>query len=90
MGQSIKSVCTIGDLKKLEVINLCDGGRMGYICDVEFDLYQGCICAILLPKKTEIGELFRKDCRRFHRIPWCKIERIGEDTILVHYSEVKA
>jgi YlmC/YmxH family sporulation protein len=86
--EPIRAVCTIQDLRKLEVINLCDGRRLGIVCDVEFDLCQGCICALLIPKKMQFCNLWKKDNLRYYRIPWCQIERIGDDTILVRWSEV--
>jgi len=86
MGR-IKSICTFSELKKLEVINLCDGSRMGCIQDIEFDLCIGNITAILLTKRVDFNELFQKKCKKYCRIPWCQIERIGDDTILVRYEE---
>jgi len=86
MGR-IKSICTFSELKKLEVINLFDGSRMGCIQDIEFDLCIGNITAILLTKRVDFNELFQKKCKKYCRIPWCQIERIGDDTILVRYEE---
>ena len=82
----ISSVCTVNDLKKLEVINLCNGKRMGCICDVEMDLNLGAITAIIVPRKCTFFEFFQHEGKRYHRIPWCKIERIGDDTILVRHE----
>ena len=82
----IQSVCTLSELKKLEVVNICDGRRLGYICDVEFDLCMGSIIAILLPKKWDLSDVFQKKDKKCCRIPWCCIERIGDDTILVRIS----
>ncbi len=83
----VKGVCTLSDLKKLEVINLCDGRRMGVVCDVEMDLCMGCITAIIVPRKIDLWEFFRRDIRKNCRIPWRDIERIGDDTILVRWTE---
>ncbi len=84
----IRSVCTLSELQKLEVINLCDGSRMGTVRDIEFDLCLGNITAILVPKKLCLGDIFQKSCQKLWRIPWCQIERIGDDTILVRFDEV--
>lgn len=86
MGQA-RSVCTLADLKKLEVINLCDGSRLGYVCDAEIDLCAGCITAIMVPAKLEFWDWFRKEGNRHQRIPWCDIDCIGDDTVLVRYRE---
>ena len=79
-----KNCCTLNDLRKLEVINICDGKRLGCIYDLELDLCSGCILAILIPRKTELNELFCKKDKRYLKIPWNCIERIGDDIILVH------
>jgi len=71
---------TIGELKNKEVINLCDGKRMGFVCDVEIDLDTGCVVAILVPPE---GKLFTLGRCAPDRILWCDIERIGDDVILV-------
>ena len=68
------------ELREMEIINLCDGARLGYACDFEFDKCDGRILSLIIP-----GE---KGLFNFHQtsdiiIPWCKIECFGEDTILV-------
>ena len=73
--------CSINDLKDKEVINICDGKRLGYINDVEIDVCSGCVLAIVV--------LF--DCRVFGFgkceelvIPWDKIGCFGKDAVLVN------
>lgn len=70
---------TLNGLCDKEVINTENGCRMGYVCDVEVDLSAGKLTAILVP--GEGGGFFSKP--RDIRIPWEKILKIGEDTILV-------
>ena len=41
--------CTIADFRDKEVINICDGRRLGYVIDVEFDVNSGRILSIVLP-----------------------------------------
>ncbi|MBQ3865558.1 MAG: YlmC/YmxH family sporulation protein [Clostridia bacterium] len=84
-----KTICTIQELKKLEVINLCDGKKMGAVCDVEMDLFQGSITALILPKPFDIKEIFQSEETKMIRIPWHRIERIGSDTILVRFQETR-
>lgn len=38
------------DLKRKEVINLCDGARLGCICDLEMDACSGAVYAIIVPR----------------------------------------
>lgn len=81
--KQIKSCCTLCDLRKLEVINVCTGKRLGCVVDIEFDLCLGSILSIIVPKKFEISDFFGKRENRYIKIPWCCIERIGDDIILV-------
>jgi YlmC/YmxH family sporulation protein len=71
---------TTTDLCAMEVINLCDGGRLGYPSALEFCAEDGRITALLIPR--DCGFLGLGKAERY-RIPWCRIECIGEDAILV-------
>ena len=68
------------ELRKKEIINLRDGTRLGYACDFEFDKCTAQIVALVVEKKAGFLGLYSTDNLL---IPWCKIECIGEDTILV-------
>jgi len=83
----IKTICSLDDLRRLEVINICNGKKLGAVSDVEMDLNLGCITAIILPKRTDFLDCFRRDVKKICRIPWCRIERIGDDAILVRIKE---
>ena len=68
------------ELRELEVVNLCTGEKLGYPCDFEFDLDDGRILALIVQMSDGLPIFGKKqDCI----IEWCKIECIGEDTILV-------
>ncbi len=72
------------DLKQKEVINVCDGFRLGFICDLEIDLKNGRILKIIIPAP---GKLFGLFCReKEYRIPWGCIKKIGSDIILVEIN----
>ena len=73
--------CKGSSLRCKEVVNICDGGRLGFVCDVELELPQGRITAILVPGPCRFLGLFGRECD--YRIPWSCIRRIGEDIILV-------
>lgn len=64
-----------------EVICVNDGRRLGFISDVEMEVPEGNICAIIVPGPCRFLGLFgRKDdfC-----IPWNCIRRVGPDIVLV-------
>mgnify|MGYP000062476864 FL=1 len=63
-----------------EVINLCDGARMGEVCDLVFDPVCGQITALVVPGQGGVFGLFSREDRV---IPWNCIETLGEDYILV-------
>jgi YlmC/YmxH family sporulation protein len=66
------------DLIKKEVVNVHDGCKLGYVCDLDIDTLCGRINAIFVPKASPI---FKK--KDYYVIKWEHIERLGCDTILV-------
>ena len=68
-------------LRCKEVIVSCNGRKLGY----PQDLILGCECG-----QVEALILCRKGFPFFHkdgqRIPWCEVERIGEDVIWVAHE----
>ena len=78
----------ICDLKQKEVINICDCRRLGYVCDVDFDMETGCLIAIIVPGPgCFCGFLVRE---REYVIPFCDIRQVGPDIILVNVDLEKA
>jgi len=73
--------CRVADLCEKEVIFIKDGSRLGCVCDVEVDTSTGKLLSIIVFGRTRFFGLFGREediC-----IPWCDIEVIGEDTVLV-------
>jgi len=73
------------DLRQKEVINVSDGRRLGFVYDVEIDLENGRIDAIVIPGGGRLFGLIGKDSEFI--IPWERIKKIGEDIILVDMDE---
>ena len=71
-------------LREKEVINICDGSRLGCPADFEFNVYQGVITALIVPRPSGFLGLSRANDLI---IPWENIECIGTDTILVRITE---
>lgn len=69
------------ELQNREVINVCDGCRIGFVCDLELDCTGGNICALVIPGKCKFFGLFGREDDFV--IPWNCIRRIGNDIILV-------
>lgn len=71
----------IMDLRDKEVINICDGRRLGFVQDVEFDCKTGCIHCLIIPGPAKICGCLGRDTE--YVIPFKKVCQIGEDIILV-------
>ena len=73
------------ELRRLEIVNTCDGSKLGRAGDFEFEADGEC---------TKVTALIVRGCGGFLglggeedlRIPWCDVQCIGEDTILVKLS----
>ena len=70
----------ISDLRNRDVINILGGNKLGNIIDIDLDLDNGKVLALVLPGRVK-GFLFTK--REEIVVPWQKIVRIGRDVILV-------
>lgn len=75
---------TFSDLKSKEVINIRDGKFLGCVCDLELNACDGRILSLVLPGSGIFSSFSSK--KRIY-IPFCNIEKIGEDIILVKYCE---
>lgn len=73
--------CRIEDFRYREVVNVCDGGRLGFVNDVEIDIDTGRVTALIVPGRCRfLGLFWREDD---YILPWDSIRRIGGDIVLV-------
>ena len=75
----------IAELRGREVINIRTGYRLGYVCDVLFDLESGKIASLLVPAQAKFFGLFGHP--NDYIIPWDCVKRIGDDIILIDSEE---
>lgn len=69
------------DFKQKEVISISDGKILGFVVDVQADFENGEIHSIVVAKT---GKIFTNVMGKNNlTIPWDKIQKIGEDVILV-------
>ncbi len=75
---------TFSDLRCLDVVNICDGKKLGKPIDL---IFTECavVEAIVVPAPGSFMNIVRAD-REGYVIPWGKIRRIGDDVILVELS----
>ncbi|MDD7351648.1 MAG: YlmC/YmxH family sporulation protein [Christensenellales bacterium] len=72
------------ELKNREVVNVCDGKRLGRIIDMCFNKL-GHITGFVVPGDKKIIKCVSGNDSIF--IPWKCIVKIGEDTILVELDD---
>ncbi|WP_322174203.1 YlmC/YmxH family sporulation protein [Acutalibacter caecimuris] len=71
----------MADLRRKEVISVKDGGRLGFVCDVEIDTHTAAVTALVIYGRARFFGLWghQEDVV----IPWRDIEMIGGDIVLV-------
>ena len=69
------------ELRQKEVINCRDGERLGFVCDVDFDIHTCQLLAIIVPGPCKIFGILGRD-HEFYIDIQC-IRQIGADVILV-------
>lgn len=76
--------CCIAELRNKEVICKSNGARLGSVDDVEIDITSGKLVSIIIYGRSKMMGFLGK-CDDLI-IPWCDIDVIGSDTILVNCS----
>jgi len=73
------------ELKHKEIINIADGRRLGFASDVEIDLEEGRIEALVIPITGRLFGFIGKENEVI--IPWERVKKVGEDIIFVDLDE---
>lgn len=74
-------VCRIDELRNKQVVCVKDGRVLGYISDIELDVVEGRLTAIVIFGRLRLFGLLGS--RDDIVIPWEEIQVIGGDTVLV-------
>ena len=77
-------IARITDMHDKEVINICDGTRLGFVDDLEVDTCTAQITALVICGRSRLFGLFGKQPDIV--IQWRDIEVIGDETILVNFK----
>mgnify|MGYP001000374313 CR=1 FL=1 len=77
----------MSELKRREVINVCDCKRLGFVGDLDVDPCTGRILAIIVPGPGCVWGFLGRE--KEYIIPFCDICQIGDDIILVRLKEEK-
>ena len=78
--------CRVTDMHNKEVINICDGSRLGCVDDVEVDTCTAQLLAIIIHGRPKFFGMIGREEDII--IPWNNINVIGEDTILVECKHI--
>ena len=74
----------LDELRNKQVVCIHSGDLLGYVGDIEFDVTNGKIVSLIIYGKNRALGLFGKTQDII--IPWCDIEVIGQQTVLVKSS----
>ena len=74
----------ISDLRHKDIINVIDGKKIGPVKDIEVDLQEGKIMALILPSANRVFKLFGRNEDII--LEWQKIKKIGLDVVLVELN----
>lgn len=77
----------ICELREKEVVNVCDGERLGNICDVDFEERTGRYCSLIIPGPCKVFGIIGRDSE--YIIPYECVKRIGADVVLVEVEASK-
>ena len=69
------------ELRDKEIINICDGRRLGFACDAEIEMPKGEVRALIVPGPARFFGLFGREPD--YLIPMECIRRMGQDIALV-------
>ncbi|TZE81961.1 YlmC/YmxH family sporulation protein [Calorimonas adulescens] len=75
----------ITELKEKEVVNIQNGCKLGYVSDIDINLEDGVVEALVIPGGSNFLGLFKRNNDII--IPWNFIRKIGVDVILVDISD---
>jgi len=75
----------ISEFQTKDVVNVADGRKLGTVCDLEIDLKNGRVDAIVCPGQGKFFGLISGG--QDIVIPWRNIVKIGSDVILVRLDE---
>ena len=75
---------TFEELSCKEVVNICDGKRLGYTENLEINMVDGKIISLIIPGPSKMFGLIQS--QEDYVIPFGKIVKVGDDVILVEYD----
>ncbi|ABR48816.1 Sporulation protein YlmC/YmxH [Alkaliphilus metalliredigens QYMF] len=70
-----------------EIVNLCDGSRLGIIAESDLLISEknGKISALLIPEQKGLFKFLSNDT--LLEIPWSAVKKIGHDMIIIELED---
>jgi YlmC/YmxH family sporulation protein len=87
-NDNTKSTLVLSGLRQMEVIDISEGKRLGFISDILFDEDFTKIDSFVIPPQGSFFSIFKRKDEFI--IKWSQIKVIGIDIILVDLSGKKA
>ncbi len=76
----------ISDLQERQIVNIADGKCLGNIKDIELNILDGTIQALVLPNTGGFWSMLQNQSELL--IPWQKVVRLGVDVVLIDMPEL--
>ena len=76
----------ISDLQERQIVNIADGKCLGNIKDIELNVLDGTIQALVLPNTEGFWSMLQNQGELL--IPWQKVIRLGVDVVLIDMPEL--
>lgn len=80
-------ICRMDSLREKEVVNVSDGNKLGWVSDVEIDTESVTLRALVIYGRLKFFGLMGREDDII--IPWENVKLVGDDTILVDYSDTR-
>ena len=71
----------IRELRRKEVINITDGGRLGFVGDVDLRMPDGQTAALIVYGPARFFGLFGRGEEYY--VPWDYVQKFGDDIVLI-------
>ncbi len=75
------------ELREKEVINVCNCKCLGFVVDIDIDVCEGTVLALIIPGCGKMWSMFGRGSELV--IPWSQVVKVGPDIILVEIPEAK-
>ncbi|MDD2647895.1 MAG: YlmC/YmxH family sporulation protein [Eubacteriales bacterium] len=73
---------SLSELRQKDVVSIISGKSLGHVMDIEFSRETGCVTALVVPGGFNLLQSIKGE-KTGIAVPWDRIQKIGEDVVLV-------